>query len=458
VLVEGESLFNDGTALVLFRMMVVIALTGQFSLAQGLFDFFRVAAGGLIVGVALGWAASLLIARIDDYLIETSITTVLAFGSYLLAERLQFSGVLAVVAAGLVNGNLGPRGMSPTTRIVLFNFWEYIAFVANSLVFLLIGLKVDIPFLISAWQPILWGIGAVIAARVLVVYGLGWLANRLGEPISMRWKHVLTWGGLRGALSLALALSLPAALGAESEQVLAMTFGVVLFTLLIQATTMRPLVAWLGIITTNPLQIEYEKRHAELTASKAAELHLERRHREGLISTHTWETLKPKLQEQSDKLSHAVRAVLKANPTLEAKEMDIARREILRAKRSAYLGLRRDGVISEEAFGQLSSQVDALLDEENAPPDPAEVAIQVTEEEDVLGERELVIEGGAISDGRKVRHIPWPRDFLITRLQRGGQTIVPNGDTILQAGDVLITLASEEAYPAAEKLCRRPKG
>ena len=114
--------------------------------------------------MVLGWVISRLIARIDDYLIETTLTTVLAFGSYLIAESLQFSGVLAVVAAGLINGNLGPQGMSPTTRIVLFNFWEYVAFLANSLVFLLIGLEVDLPALLTAWQPILWAIGAVILA------------------------------------------------------------------------------------------------------------------------------------------------------------------------------------------------------------------------------------------------------------------------------------------------------
>ena len=101
----------------------------------------------------------------DDYLIETTLTTVVAFGSYLVAERLHFSGVLAVVAAGLINGNFGPQGMSPTTRIVLFNFWEYVAFLANSFVFLLIGLQINIPTLIAHWQSIAWAILAVVLAH-----------------------------------------------------------------------------------------------------------------------------------------------------------------------------------------------------------------------------------------------------------------------------------------------------
>ena len=120
-----------------------------------------------------------IIARVDDYLIETTLTTVLAFGAYLVAERLHFSGVLAVVVAGLINGNMGPQGMSPTTRIVLFNFWEYVAFLANSFIFLLIGLQVNVPTLLANWQPIAWAIVAVLAARSIVTYSLGWVVNRL---------------------------------------------------------------------------------------------------------------------------------------------------------------------------------------------------------------------------------------------------------------------------------------
>src|SRR3990170_6239225 len=169
VLVEGESLLNDGTAIVVFNLALIVALTGRFNLLEGVTDFVRVAAGGTAIGLALGWVISRLISRVDDFLIETTLTTVLAFGSYLLAERLHVSGVLAVVAAGLVNGNIGPQGMSPTTRIVIFNFWEYVAFLANSLVFLLIGLQVNIQALVDVWQPILWAILAVLVARGVVV-------------------------------------------------------------------------------------------------------------------------------------------------------------------------------------------------------------------------------------------------------------------------------------------------
>ncbi|MBI9049679.1 MAG: Na+/H+ antiporter [Anaerolineaceae bacterium] len=224
VLVEGESLLNDGTALVLFNMMLAIVVTGQFNLVESLVEFVKVATGGIILGMLLGWVISRLISNIDDYLIEITLTTVLAYGSYLLAENFHFSGVLAVVAAGLVTGNIGPQGMSPTTRIVLYNFWEYITFLVNSMVFLLIGLEVDISALIRNWQAILWAIAAVLIARLIVIYGLSWVTSKLSEPISRRWRHIMFWGGLRGALSLALVLSLPLTFGPEREMLRTMAF------------------------------------------------------------------------------------------------------------------------------------------------------------------------------------------------------------------------------------------
>jgi CPA1 family monovalent cation:H+ antiporter len=364
VLVEGESLFNDGTAIVVFQIILGVALGGQFNLLEGISDFVRVAAGGVVVGVVLGWLISRLISRVDDYLIETTLTTVLAFGAYLVAERLHFSGVLAVVAAGLINGNIGPNGMSPTTRIVIFNFWEYVAFLANSLIFLLIGLEINIFALTAAWQPILWAVGAVILARVVVVYGLGWLANRLAEPAPTSWQHVIGWGGLRGAISLALVLSLPAQIGSERELLGVMAFGVVLFTLVVQGTTMRPLLNFLKIGLRSEAKLEYEVRHARLVAARAAEKHLDNLHRQGVVSRHTWERVQPGLDQQVEKLTENVRTMLRSEPDLEAEELDTTYRELLRAQRSALFGLFSDGVISEEVFGKLVAEIDATLDSE----------------------------------------------------------------------------------------------
>jgi CPA1 family monovalent cation:H+ antiporter len=362
VLLEGESLFNDGTAIVVFDLVIIVAMQGlqSFNLTSSVLEFLRVAGGGVLVGLVLGWLVSQTISRIDDYLIETTLMSVLAFGAYLIAEPvLGVSGVLAVVAAGLVNGNIGPRGMSPTTRIVVANFWEYAAFVANSFIFLLIGLRIDLTELYNEWQLVVWAIAAVLVARAVAVYGL----SRLSGNIPGKWRHILFWGGLRGAISLALALSLPLTLQGSAE-IQFMAFGVVLFTLLVQGFSMGPLVRRLGLVERSEMQDEYERRHARAVASRAAYEHLENRFRQGLLSDHVWKTLSPFLAEHSRHLADSVRQVLTSDPSVEAEELDTARREALRAQRSALNSLRRDGVITEENYEQLVTEVDAALTEE----------------------------------------------------------------------------------------------
>jgi len=371
VLVEGESLLNDGTAIVIFNLMLSIALTGQVDVLASSLDFVRVTAGGVAVGVTLGWLIDQFIARVDDHLVEMTLTTVLAFGAYLLAEELHFSGVLAVVAGGLMCGNIGSRRMSPTTLIILSNLWEYIAFLANSLVFLLIGLQVHITTLIAAWQPILVAILAVIAARAVVVYGLGRLVSRWIEPMPMRWLHILSWGGLRGAISLALALSLPIDLRADRELMTAMAFGVVLFTLFVQGTTIRPLLGRLGIISRSATQTDYQMYQARLTAIQAAEAHLQQLWRDGIISINAWQHLQSTLAQQASELGDAIQSVLRDDPALAAEDLALAQREALRAQRSTLLVLRRDGTISDDIFERLCTDIDLALSEVEKPSSPS---------------------------------------------------------------------------------------
>jgi len=365
VLLEGESLFNDGTAIVMFSLTLAIALSGQFSLAGSIASFFTIAGGGLSIGIVLGVLISQLIGRIDDPLVETTLTVVLAFGSYLLAESLHVSGVLAVVAAGLVNGNAGPRGMSPTTRIVVFNFWETGAFLANSFVFLLVGLAIDLSQLITNWKAIGWAILAVLLARAVSIYGF----SLFGRDILLKWKHILYWGGLRGAIVLALALSLPTqgVFASIRVQLQAMAFGVVLFTLLVQGFSMDWLTRRLKIVERSGVQAEYERRHARFVAGRAAYEYLRRMGDQGLISEHTWGRLAPLMERQNAGLVQAVKEVMVSDPTVEAEELDTARREALRAQRGALTGLLHDGVISEEVFSQLVGEVDAALTEEHLP-------------------------------------------------------------------------------------------
>jgi len=356
VLMEGESLFNDGTAIVIFALMESIVFSTQQASGGAIFlnqltEFVRVAGGGLVVGLFLGWLVSQMIIKIDDHLIETTLTTVLAFGAYLLAEQLHVSGVLAVVAAGLVNGNIGPRGMSPTTRIVVTNFWELAAFLSNSILFLLIGLEMNLDDLVSSYQLILLATLAVILARAVVIYGL----TLVQRDIPWRWSHVLLWGGLRGAISLALALSLPASAGTQLQT---MVFGVVLFTIIVQGGTMQQFVRRINLVERSEMKDEYERRHARAVAARAAYDHLEKMHTEGLYSNHTWELISPLLEQHAVTLAGEVKEVLQADPSVEAEELDTARREGLRAQRSALINLLKDGVISEEIYSQLVRGID----------------------------------------------------------------------------------------------------
>jgi len=371
VLLEGESLFNDGTAIVMFYIMLAFAgVSGlqtfggeKITLVTGIANFIRVAGGGAIIGVLLGITISQLISHIDDALVETTLTTILAFGAYIVAEQLHFSGILAVVAAGIVNGNVGPKGMSPTSRLVVYNFWEYLAFLANSIIFLLIGMTIDLQLLLNNWQSIAIAILAVLIARLVSIYGF----SMFGRNIPAKWKHVLYWGGLRGAITLALALSIPSVSPVGEQRLLlqSMAFGVVLFTLLVQGFSMDGLVKRLKLVQRTPMQDEYERRHARFVAGRAAQDYLQRMSRQGVISDHSSQILSGVLEKQNATLVDAVREVLVSDPAVEAEELDTARRETLRAQRNALTGLLRDGVISDENYTTLVNEIDSALAEQH---------------------------------------------------------------------------------------------
>ena len=253
IIVEAESLFNDGAAAVVFRILlgiVIGAATFNFKvpLAVSSVAWFLLATiGGVLVGALIGFAASALTGRFDDHLLEVTLTTISAYGTFIVADALYVSPVIAVVVVGIVIGNYGRRRkMSPNTQVAVDSFWEYAAFVANSLVFLLIGLEIPLALLLQHWLLILWAILAMTVARAMSVYGLFPIIHRFTERVAGRWQHIIFWGGLRGSLSIALALSLPATVPGRVELV-AMTFGAVTFSLLLQGLTISPLMNRLRI-------------------------------------------------------------------------------------------------------------------------------------------------------------------------------------------------------------------
>lgn len=355
VLLEGESLFNDGTAIVVFGITLELAQMHEVSLLSGMLQFLMVAGGGIAVGLLVGWVISKLLSRLNDYLIETALTFILAYGVYFLAENIHVSGVLAVVAAGLINGNVGPHSMSPTTRIVVSNFWEFAAFISNSLVFLLIGLVVDPVVLINNWQAVLVAILAVLVSRAIVIFGF----SMFSQSIPFRWKSVLFWGGLRGAISLALALGL----GAAYAELRAMTFGVVLFTLLVQGTTMGGWVRKLKLNQSTSGQNIYMIRQARAAATQAAHDRINKLRNEGFISNHTFDLVDPVLRTELFRLRGIIRGILEKEPDVAAEELDFTWREALRTERATLNNLFKNGLISEENYEKMITQIDTAMDE-----------------------------------------------------------------------------------------------
>ncbi len=245
-IIEGESLLNDGTAVALFKVLLAsILVGGDLSWTKIGMDFAFVNLGGILVGAAVGLGASKLTEYFDDHLLETTLTVLVAYGSYILAEQCKVSPVMSVLIAGFIMGNFGSRkNMSATTRIAVDAFWEYAVFIAESLVFLLIGMQIKFDLLVKYSPFILTGIVAILLARMIVVYTLSPLLGNKQRPIPFSWQHLLFWGGLRGSLCMAMALSLPESFP-QREMLVVTTFGVALFTLLIPGLTMEPLVRWL---------------------------------------------------------------------------------------------------------------------------------------------------------------------------------------------------------------------
>jgi CPA1 family monovalent cation:H+ antiporter len=254
LLVEAESLLNDGVAAVAFASVLAGIAGGEGVSAGGMARLFLVSAGGgLAIGLAAGLAAIGVAGRTSDQMVETALTAVAAYGSFYLAEHFHVSGVLATVAAGLVMGNLGllrpedTSQLSEAGRAAVGGLWAFAAFLANSLVFLLIGLAVaDMKLARVGAGTVPVVVALVLAGRALTVYPLCALFAWSRWAVPMRDQHVLWWGGLRGALALALALALPLDLP-RRDDILVATFAVVVFSVVVQGLTMRPWMRAVGI-------------------------------------------------------------------------------------------------------------------------------------------------------------------------------------------------------------------
>ena len=258
LLVESESLFNDGAAAVLFVTALAWSQSAEnaHTSIEMLAAMVLIVAGGIAIGAVCGGAALIVAWRSSEHLIEAALTMVAAYGSFLVADYFHVSGVLATVTAGLMMANFhllrGKSFLSPRGQEFILGFWDFAAFLANSVVFLLIGVAVAaVPFQ-SYVAVLLTSVVVVLLGRGLTVYPLSLLFLRSRWTISLREQHILWWGGLRGALALALALSMPPTLPLRDE-IVVVTFGVVAFSIVVQGLTMPLLLRRLGFLPEAPV-------------------------------------------------------------------------------------------------------------------------------------------------------------------------------------------------------------
>lgn len=272
-IVEGESLFNDGVALVLVGIITTIHTQGSFTASQVVQQFFIAFVGGGLLGLGLGYLCVGLFRQLDDALSNTLLTMAVSLGTFQIGQILGVSSAIAVVIAGLVIGNLAFRNTSGTIKVTLLNFWEYAGFGVNTFIFLLVGIEVDPRVLLATIPAALFAIVAYQMGRIFSIYPLLWLLRFVDRPLPLRWQHVLIVGNVKGSLSMAMALSLPFTLPDRSP-VITLVFSTVLVSLIGQGLALPWLVKQLKLSQISPLRQRVEALQLNLITAKAAQAEL----------------------------------------------------------------------------------------------------------------------------------------------------------------------------------------
>jgi CPA1 family monovalent cation:H+ antiporter len=362
-IVEGESVFNDGIAVVLYLIVLEVILHGvSISFLGGTIEFVKVVAGGALVGMVLGYLTHRLYSVIDDHLIEVGLSVVLAYGSYLVAERLEVSGVIAVVVAGLIIGNYGRIfSMSPSTRLSLKHFWEIGAFLVNGVLFLLIGLSVERGHLLSYVAEIAIVFAAMIAIRSFAVYGLlGVYKLTANRHFPSSWIHAANWAGLRGSIPVALALSLSADVP-DVARLRAITLGAVFLSLLVQGVTVKPLLRRLGLLQRSAEQEEFELAQGRAMASGAALVELEELYRRGELSEQLRNELERYFERKRSSSAEKLGRMTEDHSAVRRRQLGRVTTRLFSAERAALDEALRRGLLSEDVWRELKRDVDARL-------------------------------------------------------------------------------------------------
>ena len=378
VIVEGESLINDGVGVVLFSTILAIVVESGTDPAD-LFTPGRLgdvavgivvsSLGGLAVGLLAGYLVYRIMVNLDEHMTEIVLTLILAYGAFLLAEHfLHVSGVIATVAAGLFIGNRGAEyAMSPQTKISIFNTWDTAAFLVNTLIFLLIGAKTPVHQLATHGRLIAIAIVLVLVARAAVVYPIVEVVNRLVPvTVSREYQHVLVWGGLHGSIPIALVLGIPATIADGTpfpfrEELRAMVFGVAAFSLVVQGLTMARLMDRLGVVTRSEAEELYEllvgRARMVDSALEAADDLAER----SQLPHDVHEDFRAEYGREKDDLGRAISELLASHPDIRREELLIGERQVLKREKSAIMDAMRTGAVGDDVGERLLEEVDIKL-------------------------------------------------------------------------------------------------
>jgi monovalent cation/hydrogen antiporter len=355
LLVEGEAMINDGTALVAYRVALVAAVEGTFSAGEAAFEFLYSAAGGVAIGLAAGWLALQIIRRQTDVTISIFFTVIESYAAYIVAEELHVSGVLSAVACGIYGGWNSYRMFDAGTRLSAQAFWSVLTFGLEAMLFVLLGLQA--PTLAEELEVGSLAAQALVVALVVVGVRMAWaLIPAFGETV--RERIAVGWSGMRGAISLAAALAVPTTVQ-ERPEILLLTFGVILVTLLGQGLTLPPLLRALKL--PGPNRWSPDEAQVRLETAQAALDRLDELEEEGAAE----EPLRRLRDLYRQRFALCVAVLgggeLPADGREELKEYGAMRRDLITVERASLLDLRRDGVVPQEVLRKVERDLD--LDE-----------------------------------------------------------------------------------------------
>ncbi|HZJ38032.1 MAG TPA: Na+/H+ antiporter [Chthoniobacterales bacterium] len=373
VILEGESLINDATSFISFRFAVAAVMTGAFSLGDASLKFLFAATGGLCVGIAVGWLATQVQKRLDDPPVQTMFSLLTPYLAYFCGEKLQVSGILAVVITGIYYGWRAPRILNSRMRLLALPVWEMVGFILNGVLFILIGLQ--LPQVIQSLAPgSLFGLVKVAILVLLVItlvrfawiFGADYMArlssrkHRRASRVPWQNTFLIAWTGLRGADSLALALAVPFLLpNGQSfpgrDVILLLTSCVIFGTLLLQGLTLAPLARWLGVVDDHVT--EREERLARLKANEAALARLEELGSSDNVKSATVDRLRSEYADRIRQLGIAG-SDEESISRLFSPDFEALAREVLQTERNTVIALRNEEAINDQAFRRIQRDID----------------------------------------------------------------------------------------------------